>query len=315
MALDAVPASKSRRNPLDPAAALAAELRRERQSQGMTLQALSRDAGVAVANLHRLENVGQGRVTTLCAAADALSVRVLGLPDRSLANDLPRRLRLAREQAELSPAELAAKAQVSVEAVKRLEAGGGNLSTLYASLRALGRTIGLRNEKAKVWATAVGDRDSRFTPLSVLDRLIAIFGPISLDPCWAPDCLVQAERTFNEQEDGLTQDWAAHFVYVNPPYSASQQWAAKCRAEYEAGRARVIVGLFKATTYGTTFQQIAKTADTLFLPSRVAFLGPGGRRMGSGAAPFGLVLYAWGASAAQVERLKIGFDARHLPPD
>ena len=270
--------------------------------------------GVAIANLHALENSGQGRVATLRKVADALSVRVLGLPGRNKANDLPGRLTMAREKAGLTVPQLAIKAGVSRDAVVRLEAGVGNLSTLYAVLSAMRRSMRLRNEKARIWAPAVGDRDSRFTPQSMLDALVTIFGRISLDPCWAPECLVQADRKLTREDDGLVKEWPGNFVFVNPPYSNSQAWAAKCRKEFEAERAKVVVALLKSTTYGATFHKVAKTADTIFLPTRVSFLGPSGARMGPGAAPFGLVFYIWGASAAQVKALVAVFEARHLPP-
>ena len=313
MPLDPAIQPKSRKTFIDTASLLATDLHRERRSQGITLQQLSTSTVVAVANLHSLETTGQGRVATLRAVADALTVRVVGLPGRAHANDLPTRLTLAREQARLSVPGLAAKAGVSRDAITRLESGGGNLSTLYTALSVLGRTVRLRNESAKVWAPAIGDRDSRFTPQSMLDALVSTFGRISLDPCWAPGCLVQADRTFTREEDGLAKDWCGGFVFVNPPYSNSQAWAAQCRKEYEAGRAKVVLGLFKATTYGQTFQQIALTADTLFLPRRISFLGPDGQRMGAGAAPFGLALYLWGATPEQVQALVGAFGGRHLP--
>ena len=55
------------------------------------------------------------------------------------------------------------------------------------------------------------------TPLRFFNALDRRFGPFTLDPCADP---VNAKCTkfFTKEQDGLTQSWAGHKVFVNPPY-------------------------------------------------------------------------------------------------
>ncbi len=296
----------------DNASALASDLRRERVNQGLTLDALSKKTGISVSNIRRLEGDGDGRVLTLRGMLDALEARAGGLPDRSRANDLPARLKLARAKAALTVSELAARAGVSREAVQRLEGGGGNVSTLLVIMTSLGRRLSVRGVRARVWAPAVGDRDTRYTPASILNPLIKIYGPVELDPCWGENCLVHPEREFTVEDDGLAHPWVGDFIFCNPPFSQAARWAAKCRAEYTSGRALCIVALLKCVSYGSTFHDIGRSADIVFLPTAVAFLDGEGRKLGSGRSNFGTMLLLWGASEEQVASTVQAFEARVL---
>ncbi len=297
---------------VDSASLLAADLRRERTTQGITLERLSAQTGIGIANIRRLESAGDGRVLTLRTILDALEARVGGLPDRSLANDIPRRLALARQKSGLSVSDLAVRSGVSRDAIVRLETGGGNISTLLIVLAAMGRRLSLRGVRARVWAPAVGDRDVRYTPSSVLDPLIGIFGEIALDPCWGENCLVRPARKFTVENDGLAHPWVGDFIFCNPPFSQAARWAAKCRTEYQSGRARMIATLLKCVSYGSTFHDIGRSADIVFLPTAVAFLDGAGRKMGAGRSNFGVMLLLWGASDVQVKATVEAFGARVL---
>ncbi len=241
-----------------------------------------------------------------------LEARVGGLPDRSLANDIPRRLALARQESGLSVSDLALRSGVSRDAIVRLETGGGNISTLLAIMASLGRKLSVRSVRARVWAPAVGDRDVRYTPESILAPLVKTFGKVSLDPCWGLNCLVRPERKFTVADDGLAHPWIGEFIFCNPPFSQARRWAEKCRAEYTSGRALCIVALLKCVSYGSTFHDIGRSADIVFLPTAVAFLDGEGRKLGSGRSNFGTMLLLWGASEEQVASTVQAFEARVL---
>jgi transcriptional regulator with XRE-family HTH domain len=74
---------------------------------------------------------------------------------------LGERLRALRIRRDLTQAELADEANVSLGALKRLERGrGSTTTTLVSVLRALGEDR---------WIDALGPEPSRFNPLDVLD--------------------------------------------------------------------------------------------------------------------------------------------------
>jgi transcriptional regulator with XRE-family HTH domain len=74
---------------------------------------------------------------------------------------LGERLRALRIQRDLTQAELAEAANVSLGALKRLERGqGSTTTTLVSVLRALGQ---------ERWLDALGPAPSRFNPLDVLE--------------------------------------------------------------------------------------------------------------------------------------------------
>ncbi len=76
MPLDPAIPPKSRKIFIDTASLLATDLHRERRSQGVTLEGLSRQTGISVANIRRLETKGDGRVLTLRTILDALEAIV-----------------------------------------------------------------------------------------------------------------------------------------------------------------------------------------------------------------------------------------------
>ena|SRR6185437_4730582 len=83
------------------------------------------------------------------------------MPTDELEHRLGDRLRALRIRHDLTQAELAEAANVSLGALKRLERGmGSTTTTLLSVLRALGE---------EGWVDALGPGPTRFNPLDVLD--------------------------------------------------------------------------------------------------------------------------------------------------
>ena len=71
--------------------------------------------------------------------------------------------------------------------------------------------------------------------------------------------------------DGLTDSWAGHSVWVNPPYSDIMPWIEKAAAETSA---KAIVMLLPIFTESKWFSRLMDLSPTLlFLAPRIKFQG------------------------------------------
>lgn len=82
-----------------------------------------------------------------------------------------------------------------------------------------------------------------------------VMGSIELDPasCPAANAIVQAERYFAKEQNGLLQDWRARSLWLNPPYARSEHYQSgiglfikKCLSAYESGD--ILQAIILATT-------------------------------------------------------------------
>lgn len=131
-----------------------------------------------------------------------------------------------------------------------------------------------------------------YTPQEILDAVEEV-APIALDPCWAPGCVVKAERTFTKEQDGL----------VNPPYGRGMDaWIRKC----ESAQAAHVVALLPARLEMAWFQDLVapETAEEVRDDRAVCFVR--GRVRFSGAkakAPFPNLIAYWGDDPKRFEQV------------
>lgn len=116
-----------------------------------------------------------------------------------------------------------------------------------------------------------------------------------------------ADRYFTIDDDGLTRDWDAPFVWCNPPFSDIAPWVRKAWLEmWKPKGPHVVAMLIPATRTEQPWWQelIEKSRDgrshatprlsTHYLPGRTAFGHPGNRNgVGVGSPPFTCVLLVW----------------------
>ena len=67
------------------------------------------------------------------------------------------------------------------------------------------------------------------SPQQFYDYVDNIFH-FTLDPC-ATKSSSKCDTYYTEEDNGLTQPWAGHVVYCNPPYSNVKPWLAKANEE------------------------------------------------------------------------------------
>jgi phage N-6-adenine-methyltransferase len=159
--------------------------------------------------------------------------------------------------------------------VKRTIDGSENRSVTKAGVT---RNNGRYNGNGREWGT----------PAEVFDPLDEEF-QFTLDPC----CRIDTARCpcfFTENDDGLTQDWGRHRVFMNPPYGREiYAWAAKARQAADQGA--LVVGLLPASCdLAWWHDHIVGRAEVRYIRGRVRFL-TGGPYRASGF--FASVIVVW----------------------
>lgn len=98
----------------------------------------------------------------------------------------------------------------------------------------------------------------------------------TLDACARPDN-AKCQKFFTIQDDGLSQSWAGHTVFCNPPSGTAslRRWVAKAAQEAKNGKKKtLVVMLLPVSTDSKWFQEhiyLQRGVTVHFLPNRVSF--------------------------------------------
>jgi phage N-6-adenine-methyltransferase len=86
-----------------------------------------------------------------------------------------------------------------------------------------------------------------WTPAIYIKSVRNVLGEIDLDPasCEEANTIVQAKQIYTEEDSGLAHSWYGR-VFMNPPYSANQDFAEKMREEYAIGNVTEAIVLLGA---------------------------------------------------------------------
>lgn len=106
-----------------------------------------------------------------------------------------------------------------------------------------------------------------YTPADVIeDTRMVLGGVIDLDPasCLAANMVVQAQRFYTVDQDGLGQSWNASSVFCNPPYgwrvkgvlSNQDAWSQRMIEQYQAGAFRAGLFLCNSSTGDQWFRRL-----------------------------------------------------------
>jgi transcriptional regulator with XRE-family HTH domain len=263
-----------------------------RKSVGMTQADLAARCGVSRQAIVLLES-NRGRRSNFQKAADVVQLKIaeLGRGDDITEQIIGGRRKLAWTQAELSR-----RAGISVPTVRNLERGGGSVAALSSVIATLAPRARPKKHYHAHWALK---RDCRFTPPQILEKVVAAFGPICLDPCGDMRAFVPAGRMITQAENGLTSRWSGGLAFVNPPYSDLTTWINRCADAHRDGEVQTIVGLFPVRTETAVFRdRIFGAADILFLRRRISFLDETGAELSP--APFPVMFCIWGGARDKV---------------
>ena len=119
-----------------------------------------------------------------------------------------------------------------------------------------------------------------YTPAVYIDAARTCMGNIDLDPasCEAANAIVQADRFYTLEDDGLVQPWVGR-VWLNPPWTSKDMAGFVDRfAAHDHGC--ILVNTVTETKYGQILLQACPVV--CFHAGRINFASPNGQKAGSG---------------------------------
>jgi len=126
------------------------------------------------------------------------------------------------------------------------------------------------------------------TPGEFHRPIAAAVGGFDLDPASGAEDQPLASTRYTKDDDGLSQEWFGK-VWLNPPFSAKEEWVRKALNEMNAGHVELAVVLLPVDTSTQWFHDYIVEADALcFVEGRLSFVG------GDRNPNFGVMLAAFG---------------------
>ena len=127
------------------------------------------------------------------------------------------------------------------------------------------------------------------TPQDFYDTLNEEFN-FTLDPCCLPNS-AKCETYFTPLEDGLSQSWAGHSVWVNPPYGRTMyHWIEKAYQESLQPNTKVVM-LLPSRTDTQWFHNFCVEGEIRFLKGRIKFVDKEGNLSNSAPFPSMVVIF------------------------
>jgi len=109
------------------------------------------------------------------------------------------------------------------------------------------------------------------TPYDFFKKLDWRFGPFDLDACATSDN-TKCKTFFTEEENGLTQSWQGHTVFVNPPYGRGiDAWIKKGYEEAQDPDTKVVMLVPARTDTKYWHDYVMKAEMVFFIKGRLKF--------------------------------------------
>jgi hypothetical protein len=148
-----------------------------------------------------------------------------------------------------------------------------------------------------------------YTPDSVIELALSVWGEIALDPCWGPGSIVPARKHYYVpprievspqgkaktvftaapgDQDGLGLAWE-NFTFVNPPYAHPylSYWLQKAQAEHMRFGHEIML-LCPVRPHRIWWREALSSCSSIAYLNPVQFIGS------ESAAPFPLCVFYWG---------------------
>jgi len=108
------------------------------------------------------------------------------------------------------------------------------------------------------------------TPALFYDKLDKTF-KFDLDPC-ATARSAKCKKYFTEEDDGLSQDWSGHKVFMNPPYGRGiDKWLKKAFEESKKAHTTVVCLVPSRTDTKYWHKYCMKADEIYFVKGRLKF--------------------------------------------
>jgi len=120
-----------------------------------------------------------------------------------------------------------------------------------------------------------------YTPREYIEAARGVLGVIDLDPasCEVANRVVQAERYFTAEDNGLEKEWRGN-IWMNPPYAGEliPKFCDKLRLHVESGDVTQAISLTNNATETAWFNTLVGISSAILFPkSRVKFYMPDGK--------------------------------------
>lgn len=135
-------------------------------------------------------------------------------------------------------------------------------------------------------------KDEWATPQDFYDGLNSKYN-FTLDPC-ATAQNTKCPKFFTQQDDGLSQDWGGHNVYVNPPYSNVKVWVEKALKESKKENTTIVMLVAARTDTKFFHEYCTKANQIFFIKGRLKFGGS------TNSAPFPSMVVVFGGDTLYV---------------
>ena len=284
---------------------LVEDIRVARRSKGLTQQDVADRCDLTRQAIKRIE-AGIGSVANLYAVMAAVEFHLVGIGSGHTLGD---QLRARRIKRDWSIERVAKRSGLSRATIASLEGNGGTVASLQKLIDAVAPGAKRRAPERAYWGQGKKtERDVRFTPPNFLERIVAVFGDIDLDPCGHRDSPVVSRRRFllEDGDDGLRDNWSGRFVFVNPPFSNLLVWLRRAHQHWSAGNVETVVCLSPVRTDSAWFHEALEGgAEVYLLKGRLRFLKLDGTNQNT---PYSLMLFTLGTTPEQRSMLKYELD-------
>ena len=127
-----------------------------------------------------------------------------------------------------------------------------------------------------------------YTPEHIIKAATKVLGTIALDPASSEmaNRIVKAERIYTAEDDGLSKEWHAETLWLNPPYTRSLvgRFVDKLLESLESGkvgRAIVLVNNATETAFGQKLLSARYFPAVCFPKGRIRFIDGSGEPTGA----------------------------------
>ena len=122
-----------------------------------------------------------------------------------------------------------------------------------------------------------------YTPAEYIQAVRDVLGTIDLDPASSDvaNKVVGATQFFTAEDDGLTKDWTAKTLWMNPPYAQPliAQFVEKVVLSFSEGRVLEAIVLTHNYTDTAWFHRAEESCNAVcFTRGRISFLSPEGEK-------------------------------------